>query len=125
MSAIAGGADATMVLTEVDPEDAGRYGVVRTAEGRVTEYVYKPDEPATLGALLRLDAGQGPADDGFTLLLGLFDSTITYRAQFQARRELAPLPFDVVTLPAQVVGVGLEQDGIQGGASGSDRLALG
>jgi len=30
-------------------------------------------------------------DDGFTLLLGLFDSTITYRAQFQARREVPPL----------------------------------
>jgi uncharacterized circularly permuted ATP-grasp superfamily protein/uncharacterized alpha-E superfamily protein len=30
-------------------------------------------------------------DDGFALLLGLFDSTITYRAQFQARRELPPL----------------------------------
>ncbi|MBP6902168.1 MAG: circularly permuted type 2 ATP-grasp protein [Burkholderiaceae bacterium] len=31
------------------------------------------------------------ADDGFALLLGLFDSLITYRAQFQARRELLPL----------------------------------
>ncbi|NDY91643.1 circularly permuted type 2 ATP-grasp protein [Ideonella livida] len=30
-------------------------------------------------------------DDGFALLLGLFDSTITYRAQFQGRREVAPL----------------------------------
>ncbi|MFZ2988639.1 alpha-E domain-containing protein, partial [Ideonella sp.] len=30
-------------------------------------------------------------DDGFSLLLGLFDSTITYRAQFQARREVPPL----------------------------------
>jgi len=30
-------------------------------------------------------------DDGFTLLLGLFDSVITYRAQFQARREVPPL----------------------------------
>lgn len=30
-------------------------------------------------------------DDGFALLLGLFDSTITYRAHFQARREVAPL----------------------------------
>lgn len=30
-------------------------------------------------------------DDGFALLLGLFDSTITYRAQFQARREVLPL----------------------------------
>jgi uncharacterized circularly permuted ATP-grasp superfamily protein/uncharacterized alpha-E superfamily protein len=31
------------------------------------------------------------SDEGFALLLGLFDSTITYRAQFQARRELPPL----------------------------------
>ncbi|MGM9486176.1 circularly permuted type 2 ATP-grasp protein [Ideonella sp. YS5] len=30
-------------------------------------------------------------DDGFALLLGVFDSTITYRAQFQARREVPPL----------------------------------
>ena len=30
-------------------------------------------------------------EDGFGLLLGVFDSTITYRAQFQARREAAPL----------------------------------
>jgi len=31
------------------------------------------------------------ADDGFNLLLGLFDSLITYRAQFQGRREVLPL----------------------------------
>jgi uncharacterized alpha-E superfamily protein len=30
-------------------------------------------------------------DDGFALLLDLFDSTITYRAHFQARREVLPL----------------------------------
>ncbi|WP_457424647.1 circularly permuted type 2 ATP-grasp protein [Roseateles sp. P5_E7] len=30
-------------------------------------------------------------EDGFSLLLGVFDSTITYRAQFQARREAPPL----------------------------------
>ncbi len=31
------------------------------------------------------------SDEGFALLLALFDSTITYRAQFQGRRELTPL----------------------------------
>ena len=31
------------------------------------------------------------ADDGFQLLLGLFDSVITYRAHFQGRREVLPL----------------------------------
>ena len=35
----------TMVTTEVDPDDAGRYGVVQTSAGDVREYVYKPDEP--------------------------------------------------------------------------------
>ena len=40
------GADVTMVTTEVEPDDAGRYGVVQARGGRVREYVYKPDEPA-------------------------------------------------------------------------------
>ena len=40
------GADATVVTTEVEPDDAARYGVVRTSAGEVREYVYKPDEPA-------------------------------------------------------------------------------
>jgi glucose-1-phosphate adenylyltransferase len=38
-------ADVTMVTTEVDPQDAGRYGVVQAGDGRIREYVYKPDEP--------------------------------------------------------------------------------
>jgi glucose-1-phosphate adenylyltransferase len=37
----------TMVTTEVEPEDASRYGVVQVDGDRVREYVYKPDEPAT------------------------------------------------------------------------------
>ena len=37
------------------------------------------------------------ADDGFALLLGIFDSVITYRAQFQARREVLPLLHLLVT----------------------------
>ena len=41
------GATVTMVTTEVDPDDAGRYGVVQVDDGRVRDYAYKPDEPAT------------------------------------------------------------------------------
>lgn len=40
---------------------------------------------------LGFEHGLHQLDDGFALLLGLFDSTITYRAQFQARREVLPL----------------------------------
>ena len=39
------GADVTIVTTEVEPDDAGRYGVVQADGGRVTDYEYKPDEP--------------------------------------------------------------------------------
>ncbi|HVO09004.1 MAG TPA: circularly permuted type 2 ATP-grasp protein [Burkholderiaceae bacterium] len=38
-----------------------------------------------------LDMGLASSDEGFDLLLGLFDSMITYRARFQARREMLPL----------------------------------
>ncbi|HSW24246.1 MAG TPA: circularly permuted type 2 ATP-grasp protein, partial [Burkholderiaceae bacterium] len=38
-----------------------------------------------------LEAGLATSDEGFDLLLGLFDSVITYRARFQARREMLPL----------------------------------
>lgn len=37
------------------------------------------------------ELGLHHSDDGFALLLGLFDSTMTYRAKFQARREVPPL----------------------------------
>jgi glucose-1-phosphate adenylyltransferase len=40
------GADLTVVTTRVAAVDAGRYGVVETAGGKVTGYSYKPDEPA-------------------------------------------------------------------------------
>jgi glucose-1-phosphate adenylyltransferase len=40
------GADLTMVTTEVEPEDADRYGVVQVDGGKVVDYAYKPDEPA-------------------------------------------------------------------------------
>jgi glucose-1-phosphate adenylyltransferase len=37
----------TMVTTEVEPDDAGRYGVVQVDGDRIADYAYKPDEPAT------------------------------------------------------------------------------
>ncbi|WP_409331373.1 glucose-1-phosphate adenylyltransferase family protein [Trujillonella humicola] len=45
------GAEVTMVTTEVSADDATRYGVVRVGEGgKVEDYAYKPDEPATTTA---------------------------------------------------------------------------
>ena len=41
---------ATMVTTEVSPDDAGRYGVVQVRNGAVTDYAYKPEQP--FGALI-------------------------------------------------------------------------
>jgi glucose-1-phosphate adenylyltransferase len=35
----------TVVTTEVDPQDAGRYGVVSVRGGKVVDYAYKPEEP--------------------------------------------------------------------------------
>ena len=55
--------------------------------GRQTERLDFLAQALTLGVQLDLPA----REDGFALLLNLFDSTITYRAQFQARRELPPL----------------------------------
>ena len=40
------GAAVTMVTTEVDPDDADRYGVVSVRDGKVVDYAYKPDDPA-------------------------------------------------------------------------------
>src|SRR3954453_19523766 len=45
------GAEVTMVTTEVDAEDASRYGIVVVGDdGRVTDYAYKPEGPATTTA---------------------------------------------------------------------------
>jgi uncharacterized circularly permuted ATP-grasp superfamily protein/uncharacterized alpha-E superfamily protein len=55
--------------------------------GRQTERLDFLTQVLMLGLELDLPG----RDDGFALLLGLFDSTITYRSQFQARRELPPL----------------------------------
>jgi glucose-1-phosphate adenylyltransferase len=45
------GAEVTMVTTEVAEDDASRYGIVQLGDGdRITDYAYKPDEPATTTA---------------------------------------------------------------------------
>jgi glucose-1-phosphate adenylyltransferase len=45
------GAEVTMVTTDVAADDASRYGIVQVGDGdRVTDYAYKPDEPATTTA---------------------------------------------------------------------------
>jgi glucose-1-phosphate adenylyltransferase len=42
------GAEVTMVTTEVAADDASRYGIVQVGDdGKITDYAYKPDEPAT------------------------------------------------------------------------------
>jgi glucose-1-phosphate adenylyltransferase len=42
------GASVTMVTTRVAKADAGRYGVVQVGDdGAITDYAYKPDEPAS------------------------------------------------------------------------------
>jgi len=44
------GAEVTMVTTEVDADDAPRYGIAQVEGEKVTGYAYKPDEPATTTA---------------------------------------------------------------------------
>ena len=45
------GAEVTMVTTEVAEDDASRYGIVRVGkDGKIDDYAYKPDEPATTTA---------------------------------------------------------------------------
>jgi len=44
------GAEVTMVTTEVAADDASRYGIVQVDGDRVTDYAYKPDQPATTTA---------------------------------------------------------------------------
>src|SRR3954471_18163396 len=50
-SHLGSGAEVTMVTTEVEADDAARYGIVQVGDdGRVTDYAYKPDEPASTTA---------------------------------------------------------------------------
>ncbi len=44
-------AEVTMVTTEVEPDDAARYGIVQMGAGdKVADYAYKPEEPASTTA---------------------------------------------------------------------------
>jgi glucose-1-phosphate adenylyltransferase len=74
---LASDAHVTMVTTRVAASDASRYGVVEVEDGRVTEYAYKPDDPAsdlvtnevfvfTPGPVLDLldELGEAAGDDG-------------------------------------------------------------
>ena len=49
-SHLGSGAEVTMVTTEVEADDASRYGIVQVDGERVTDYAYKPEEPATTTA---------------------------------------------------------------------------
>ena len=49
-SHLGSGAEVTMVTTEVDADDASRYGIVQVEGERITDYAYKPHEPATTTA---------------------------------------------------------------------------
>lgn len=50
-SHLGSGAEVTMVTTEVAADDASRYGIVQLGDGdKVSDYAYKPDEPATTTA---------------------------------------------------------------------------
>jgi glucose-1-phosphate adenylyltransferase len=49
-SHLGSGAEVTMVTTEVAADDASRYGIVQVDGERVTDYAYKPEEPATTTA---------------------------------------------------------------------------
>src|SRR4051812_4129656 len=44
------GAEVTMVTTEVAADDASRYGIVQVDGEKVTDYAYKPEEPAATTA---------------------------------------------------------------------------
>ncbi len=99
----------TMVTTTVDPDDAGRYGVVRAERGAVRDYVYKPDDPEgdlvsievfvfrpspLLDALDELAGDDGLEDLGHELLPRLVDSGEVREHRFDGYWR------DVGTIPA-------------------------
>lgn len=55
------GAAVTMGTTEVDPDEASRFGIVEAAGDRITGYEYKPDDPATTTATTEVFAFQTAA----------------------------------------------------------------
>ena len=91
----------TMVTTEVDPEDADRYGVVQAEGGKVVDYAYKPEDPNgnlvanevfvfrpeplldTLEALADEAGGEGLEDLGHGLLPRLVEAGTAREARFE------------------------------------------
>ena len=106
------GADVTIVTTRVDPDDAGRYGVVQTEGGRIRDYVYKPEEPVgnlisnevfvfapaalldTLDELAAAAGDDGLQDLGHELLPRLVDGGKAHEHSFDGYWR------DVGTIPA-------------------------
>ena len=96
---LASGAAVTMVTTRVDPDDAARYGVVQVEDGRVVDYAYKPDEPASdlvtnevfvfepERALALLDELAGEGDDDDSGLGDLGDALLPRLVEDGAARE--------------------------------------
>jgi glucose-1-phosphate adenylyltransferase len=91
----------TIVTTEVDPEDADRYGVVQVDDGKVVDYAYKPEDPKgnlvanevfvfrpeplldTLEALADEADDDGLEDLGHGLLPRLVDDGAAREARFE------------------------------------------
>lgn len=105
------GAEATMVTTEVEPQDAGRYGVVQASDGRIDAYAYKPDDPR--GNLVAnevfvfrpatvLEALEAVADEGEDALEDLGDAVLPRLVDAGGVREhrLTGYWHDVGTIPA-------------------------
>jgi len=63
------GNDVTVSVKPVGPEDAPGLGILRTDDGRITEFVEKPNDPETLARLRRHDA---PEEQSFLASMGIY-----------------------------------------------------
>jgi glucose-1-phosphate adenylyltransferase len=96
------GATVTMVTTEVDPEDADRYGVVSVKGGKVADYAYKPDDPD----------GNLVANEVFVFRPDLLLDTLDELADEAGEDELEDLGHDL--LPRLVDGGGAREARFEG-----------